>query len=70
MVMTYFRTDNTADLSSEDRAVINRSARKLVKDGMSPTQKWLSCVRQFYKSGMSANDVVAAVNAERDALRP
>lgn len=70
MAMTYFRADNTADLTPGDRAIINRAARKLVREGMSPTVKWLSCVRQSYSPGMSANDVAAAVEREIERLHP
>lgn len=64
---TWFRPDNTADLSKSDLAIINRATRHLVSShSLCPSHQWLSVIRQTYRPGMSAADVIEAVNSTRD----
>lgn len=62
-IRIWFRPDNTADLDSSDLAIINRAMRHLVDEhALPPTHSNLSLVRQTYRRGMSAADVIEAVN--------
>jgi hypothetical protein len=66
MAMTWFRLDNTANLDRTDLSILNRAMRHLVNDhNLSPTHYALSLVRQTYKPGLSAKDVIELVNDAR-----
>ena len=70
MARTWFRLDNTADLDRIDLSILNRAMRHLVNDhNLSPTHSALSEVRQTYKRGMSAADVIEAINDAREERR-
>ena len=70
MAMAWFRLDNTAGLDRVDLSILNRAMRHLVADhNLSPTHSALSLVRQTYKQGMSAKNVIELVNNAREARR-
>lgn len=70
MARTWFTLDNTSGMTPADLSIINRATRLLIdQHNMSPTERWLSTVRQLYVPGMSAVDLARAVNAKREALR-
>ena len=70
--MRYFTPQNTtigSHIEPADLSIMNRAAQNLVRDGMSPTARWLGAIRAAYKRGMSAREVIEAVNAERESAR-
>lgn len=63
---SWFRLENTSDLTKEDLAILNRAMRSLVDNhNLSPTSRWLMEVRTTYKPGMSARALIDTVNAAR-----
>ena len=68
MARNWFRPDNCQiGVTAEDIPILNRATRRLVDHhNLSPSEKWLFVIRQTYKPGMSANDLIAAVNETRD----
>ena len=63
MAREWFTFTNTAsDLDKADLAVLNRAARHLVNEGNPATHLLMMEVRMKYKRGMSAQDVIDAVN--------
>lgn len=67
MARKWFRIETSIGVTEEDLSIINRATRHLVDNhNMSPTVRNLSRVRDAYKPGMSAADVIEAVNEIRE----
>lgn len=67
MARQWFRPDNTSGLTTKDLEIINRAARHLHDDhGLPMTNRWLMEIRMTYQPGMSAQEVIDLVNAERE----
>jgi hypothetical protein len=61
----WFNLENCS-LPAADRAILNRAMRHLVDDyNLLAMNESLALVRQCYKPGMSARDLIVAVNEKR-----
>jgi hypothetical protein len=58
---TWFTRDNTANLLTEDLRILNRAARNIWKPGREPRHSDLTALRMNYRPGMSAADLLEAV---------
>lgn len=68
MARKWYLLEKSIGVTQEDLIILNRAARHLVDNyNMSPTVRNLSLVRDTYKPGMSAAEVIEAVNIIRDA---
>ena len=71
MAMIWFTKETCTmgpEMSDVDLAIINRAARHLVRShNMSLTVRSLGAIRQIYRPGMSAREVIDEVNDARDA---
>jgi len=68
MARRWFSAHN-CPLAARDLMILNRATRHLIDDhNMAPSHRWLSSVRQLYKPGMNARQLVDAVNHERSLL--
>jgi hypothetical protein len=70
MARKWFFIETSIGVNADDISILNRAARHLVDShNLSPTVRWLSAIRDAYKPGMSAADVIAAVNDLRAETR-
>jgi hypothetical protein len=58
----WFTETNTDGLSRADLAIINRAARRIIDQGSLETHALLMEIRMTYRTGMSAQDVIDALN--------
>jgi hypothetical protein len=57
----WFTSDNTTGLRIEDLRILNRAARNIWKPGREPRHSDLTALRMNYRAGMSAADLLEAV---------
>jgi len=58
----WFTAENTSGLGTEDLRILNRAARNLFNTKeQSPTHARLSLLRTSYTKGMSASDLLRAI---------
>ncbi len=66
---TWFTAENTADVDAADLAIMNRAIRAMHAPGVLPNFGTLSFIRQTYKAGMSARELVDAAEKEEQWRR-
>lgn len=66
---TWFTARNTAgfDIDNSDRIILNRVARQLARLGMTVDAALLIEIRETYQPGMSAADVINAIDTAHAA---
>lgn len=69
MAHNWFRRETIQrdGLTEQDAVVLNQATRRLVdRYNLAPTRPALRLIRQSYRPGMSAHELVAAVNRQRE----
>lgn len=62
-VRQWFTEQNTADLTTADRAVLNRCGRNIWPVEHQPTRAELVVLRTVYRPGMTAGELAKAAEA-------